>query len=234
MKIAHILLFFISTLFATLDTVAQDDLEKTKDTLINKSKYGLRFGLDLSMPLRSILDEGYQGVELMADFRIQDRFYLAAEIGNEKKDYPEPTINATTKGSYFKVGLNYNAYVNWVGMNNEIFTGLRYGFSNFSQELLGYNLYATNQIFPPTYVTKNIEYSGLTAHWAEFILGVKTEVLTNVYLSLNLQLKRKISETALENFDNLYIPGFNRTYDFSQWGVGYGYNLTYLLPLFKK
>ena len=119
-------------------------------------------------------------------------------------------------------------------MNNEIFTGLRYGFSNFSQELLGYDLYATNQIFPPTYVIKNIEYIGLTAHWAEFILGVKTEVLTNVYLSLNLQLKRKISETALENFDNLYIPGFNRTYDFSQWGVGYGYNLTYLLPLFKK
>ena len=65
MKIAHILLFFISTLFATLDTVAQDDLEKTKDTLINKSKYGLRFGLDLSMPLRSILDDGYQGVCLL-------------------------------------------------------------------------------------------------------------------------------------------------------------------------
>ena len=194
----------------------------------------MRFGLDLSKPLRSVLEDGYKGVELLADFRIQDRFYLAAELGNEEKDYLEPNINATTKGSYFKVGLNYNAYVNWVGMTNEIFTGLRYGFSSFSQELFGYDLYSTNQSFPPTVVTQNKEYSGLTAHWAEFMLGVKTEVFTNVYLSLNLQLKRKISETQPENFDNLYIPGFNRTYDFSQWGVGYGYNITYLLPLFKK
>jgi len=55
-----------------------------------------------------------------------------------------------------------------------------------------------------------------------------------VYLSLNLQLKRKIYETELENFSNLYIPGFNTTNDFSDWGVGFGYNLTYLLPVFKK
>jgi hypothetical protein len=234
MKILPILLFFISTLFATLDTVAQESTEKKPDTTAQKTKYGLRFGLDLSKPLRSVLEDGYKGVELLADFRIQDRFYLAAELGNEEKDYLEPNINATTKGSYFKVGLNYNAYVNWVGMTNEIFTGLRYGFSSFSQELFGYDLYSTNQSFPPTVVTQNIEYIGLTAHWAEFMLGVKTEVFTNVYLSLNLQLKRKISETQPENFDNLYIPGFNRTYDFSQWGVGYGYNVTYLLPLFKK
>lgn len=234
MKILPILLFFISALFATLDTAAQENLEKTKDTLAQKTKYGLRFGADISKPLRSVLEDGYQGFELLADFRIQDRFYLAAELGNEKKEYLKPNINALTKGSYFKVGLNYNAYLNWAGMTNEIFTGLRYGFSIFSQELKGYEIYSTNQSFPPTFVTQNIEYSGLTAHWVEFILGVKTEVLNNVYLSLNLQLKRKLSEVVPENFDNLYIPGFNRTYDFSQWGVGYGYNLTYLLPLIKK
>ena len=234
MKILPILLFFISTLFATLDTVAQENLEKAQDTIVQKTKYGLRFGLDLSKPLRSVLEDGYQGVELLADFRIQDRFYLAAEIGSEKKDYDAPNINALTKGSYLKVGINYNAYLNWAGMTNEIFTGLRYGFSSFSQELLGYEIYSTNQSFPATYVTQNIEYEGLTAHWAEFMLGVKTQVFNNVYLSLNLQLKRKIYETELENFSNLYIPGFNTTNDFSDWGVGYGYNLTYLLPVFKK
>jgi len=234
MKILPILLFFISTFFVTLDTAAQENLEKTKDTIAQKTKYGLRFGVDLSKPLRSGLEDGYQGFELLADLRIQERFYLAAELGNEKKDYFESNINALTKGSYFKVGLNYNAYLNWAGMTNEIFTGLRYGFSSFSQELKGYEIYSTNQSFPPTFVTQNIEYSGLTAHWAEFILGVKTEVLNNVYLSLNLQLKRKLSEVVPKNFDNLCIPGFNRTYDFSQWGVGYGYNLTYLLPLIKK
>ena len=41
MKILPILLFFISTFFVTLDTAAQENLEKTKDTIAQKTKYGL-------------------------------------------------------------------------------------------------------------------------------------------------------------------------------------------------
>ena len=48
------------------------------------------------------------------------------------------------------------------------------------------------------------------------------------------QLKRKISEDKPDNFGNLYIPGFNRTYDYSEFGVGYGYTISYLIPIFKK
>ena len=79
-----------------------------------------------------------------------------------------------------------------------------------------------------------MQYSGLTAHWAELIIGIKTEILNNLYLSINLQLKRKISESHPDNFDNLYIPGFNRTYDYSEFGVGYGYSISYLIPILKR
>ena len=58
--------------------------------------------------------------------------------------------------------------------------------------------------------------------------------MNNLYLSINLQLKRKITEDRPENFDNLIIPGFNRTYDYSEFGVGYGYSISYLIPIFKK
>jgi hypothetical protein len=34
-------------------------------------------------------------------------------------------------------------------------------------------------------------------------------------------------------FDNLYIPGFNRTYDGS-FGVGFNYTVSYFIPLYKK
>lgn len=234
MKTLHILLFFISLFFATEILVAQDIPVTVEDSITQKTKYGLRFGIDLAKPLRSLLEDGYSGFEVLADFRIQERFYLAAEFGNDTKDYLEPNLNATTKGSYLKIGANFNAYKNWIGMTNEIFTGLRYGFSTFSQELLAYNVYTTNQTFPPTFVTEPKNFSGLTAHWVELIVGMKTEIATNLYLSLNVQLKRKLSEDQPEDFDNLFIPGFNRTYDFSEWGVGYGYTVTYLLPLFKN
>ena len=43
-----------------------------------------------------------------------------------------------------------------------------------------------------------------------------------------------VSEKAPDNFENLYIPGFNRTYDSGRFGTGYGFNLSYLVPIFKK
>ncbi|WP_395076160.1 DUF6048 family protein, partial [Flavobacterium sp.] len=34
-------------------------------------------------------------------------------------------------------------------------------------------------------------------------------------------------------FDNLYIPGFNRTYD-GKFGVGWNYTISYFIPLYKS
>ena len=47
-------------------------------------------------------------------------------------------------------------------------------------------------------------------------------------------LERRVFETEPENFENLYIPGFGRTFDSGNFGVGFGYNVSYLIPLYKK
>jgi hypothetical protein len=41
-----------------------------------------------------------------------------------------------------------------------------------------------------------------------------------------------ISQKIPNNFDNLYIPGFNRTYD-GAFGVGFNYTVSYFIPLYK-
>jgi len=233
MKLKHTLLFCISILCVFSTSEAQTT-EKPTDTLVQKTKYGLRLGADLAKPLRTALEDGYSGFEIMGDFRFADRFYAAAELGNETKDYVEPNLTAETSGSYIKLGADFNAYKNWFGLNNAIFAGLRYGFSTFKQDLISYSVYTTDQTFPSEVIVVNQEYKGLTAHWAELIVGIKTEVVNNLYLSINLQLKRKITEDKPEGFDNVYIPGFNRTYDFSKFGAGYGYTISYLIPLYKK
>ena len=234
MKLKHILLFCISLLFLSTSVWAQEEKTTEADTISFPTKYGLRVGADLAKPLRSLLENGYTGFEVMADFRISTKLYIAGEIGNEKKDRKESNLSSTTSGSYLKIGADINAYKNWFGLNNAIYFGLRYGISTFNQELLSYQIYDTNQTFPPTTISNPVEFSGLTAHWAELIFGIKTEVLPNLFLSINLQLKRKISEDTPENFNNLYIPGFNRTYDFSEFGAGYGYTISYLIPIFSK
>ncbi len=234
MKQAHIFLFYISLVFATTSLVAQEEDQKQQDTLSPKHKYGLRIGADISKPLRTFLEKGYSGFEVVGDFRFSKNFYFAAELGSEKKDWNKPNLTNTTTGSYIKLGADYNAYSNWLNMNNAIFAGLRYGFSTFKQELTGYSIYTTNHDFPNPFVETSQEFSGLTAHWLELIVGVKTEIITNLFLSINLQLKRKIAEVKPENYDNLYIPGFNKTNDYSDFGVGYGYTISYLIPIFKK
>lgn len=235
MKMKHILIFFISISFASsFSVMAQEENTPVSDTISKTNKYGLRVGADLSKPIRSFFEDDYTGFEVMADFRISNKFYIAAELGNESKDRFEENLKSSTSGSYAKVGFNFNAYNNWLGMNNEISAGLRYGISTFKQELLGYAISTNDETFPNSFIEDPIEYKGLTAHWAEFIMSIKTEIYTNLYLSINLQLKRKISEDQPENFNNLFIPGFNKTYDFSEFGVGYGYTLSYLIPIFKK
>jgi len=235
MKMKHILIFIISITFtSSFSVMAQEESTTLNDTIAKTEKYGLRIGADLSKPIRSFFEDDYSGFEVMADFRVSKKFFAAVELGNESKDRFEENLKSSTSGSYAKVGFNFNAYNNWLGMNNEISAGLRYGFSTFKQELLGYGIYTEDNTFPNTFVENPIEYKGLTAHWAEFIMSIKAEVYTNLYLSINLQLKRKVSEDKPENFNNLFIPGFNRTYDFSEFGVGYGYTLSYLIPIFKK
>ncbi len=208
--------------------------QEVLDTPEFKEKYGLRLGIDLSKPLRTLLDEDYSGLEIMGDYRVYKNYYLAAELGNEKMGFGEANLLVTANGSYIKAGVDYNAYENWTGMENLIYLGARYGFATFSQTLEQYSIYTNNQFFSPNIIEGPFESSGLTASWLELLIGIKVEVLNNLFLGGNVQLKRRVTQSTPNNFDNLVIPGFGRTYDDSSFGVGYSYNISYLIPLYKK
>ncbi len=207
---------------------------ETLDTISNKEIFGLRVGLDIFKPARTLFDEDFSGFEVMADYRIYKNYYLALEIGMDEKTTFDDRITSKGEGSYFKIGFDYNAHKNWYGLNNMIFGGLRYGYSAFSQELLHYEIATEALFFPPDVRTETIEFQGLKVHWVELIVGIKAEVLNNLFLSINLHLKNRVAEKTPENFENLYIPGFGRTYENSKFGAGFGYGISYLIPISKN
>ncbi|HLV13686.1 MAG TPA: DUF6048 family protein [Xanthomarina sp.] len=241
MKQTSIIKYIISPLFICLffgaTSYAQNDslsIKKT-DTLKFKESYGLRLGGDLGKLIRSFLDDEYKGFEINGDYRLTRRWYLAGEIGTEEKTTINDYINVTTQGSYFKAGADYNAYENWYGMENMIYGGLRVGVSTFSQNLNSYKVYSQDPYWTPQYTSEeSVKYGGLSAIWGEFIVGLKVEVLNNLYLGLNAQFKYKITEDQPDNFENIYIPGFQKTYDSGGFGFGYGYTISYLIPFYKK
>ncbi len=235
MKKQLIYIFITSLLFGFPTwSYAQDKNQTANDSIVYNERYGLRIGIDLSKPIRTIIDEDYSGLEINADYRFNEKFFAAGEIGYESYDFDENYFSAGSEGSYIKVGVNYNAYNNWIGMQNEIYVGMRYAFSTFSESLYDYTLNNRDPYFPPNTVTEDQKFSGLTAHWLELQLGIKAEVLHNIYLGIHVELKRSISVSQPPNFETLWIPGYNRVYDGSSFGVGWGYSISYMIPFAKK
>ena len=225
----------ILLLFSTM-AFAQEEKKTVTDTLVYKQKYGLRLGVDISKIGRTFFDDNYTGFEIMGDYRLTKKIYLAGEIGNEERLLENEVLSNTTKGSYFKGGIDLNFYKNWLDMENMIYVGFRAGASTFSQTLNRYDIYNVyNQYWDQQFsIEEGTEFNGLTAIWAEIQIGIKAEMFNNFYAGINVQLKGLVTETAPDNYENLYIPGFNRTYDSGRFGMGFGFNLSYLVPIFKK
>ncbi len=241
MKVKHILICFFSIalwLGANLNVAhGQNDSipETTNDSIRVKLKYGLRFGVDASKLIRTFIDDEYTGFEVVGDYRLTKKLYIAAELGNEERITTTNFLNTTTKGSYIRAGIDYNLYQNWLDMDNMVYFGFRVSASSFSHTINEFTSYSTNQYWAPQFTsTEAIEKKSLTAIWSELIIGIKAELFTNLYMGLNVQLKVLVSETVPDNFENIYIPGYQKTYDSSSLGAGYAYTISYRVPLFKK
>jgi len=222
------MMLFALTSFSQNNAVVQD-------SAVYKQSYGLRLGGDLGKLARSFLNDKYKGFEVNGDYRLTKNLYLAGELGLEEITTDTDYLNVTAKGSYIKAGADYNFYTNWLDMENMIYGGFRAGISSFSQTLNSFTIYNTDQYWQPQFSdSPGKDFKGLSAIWAEIIFGIKVEIFNNLFVGLNAQLKGMITQDEPTNFANLSVPGFNKIYDSGRFGVGFGYTLSYLIPIYKK
>lgn len=213
---------------------AKPEIQEVKPDSIKTDRYGLRVGVDLYKLTRGLYDKDYKGIEVVGDFRLTKKYYLAAELGFEDKTTDDDRLNSTATGTYIKGGFDYNFYQNWLDMENLITIGMRGGFSTFSQQLNSYKIYNPNPYWgEQPAITAGEKYNGLTAGWIEVAMGLKAKVFNNVFVGFGFQLKLLVANQKPAGFDNLYIPGFNRTYDGS-FGIGFNYTVSYFIPIYKK
>ena len=239
--------YFISLLIASLSIVSNGQSKPVdlnpKDTVEYKQEYGLRVGADISRLVFSFIDEDYTGLELVGDYRLTQKLYLAAELGNEEKTQTEGLgntllYNYTTSGSYIKAGVDLNTYENWFGMNNAITLGGRYAVASFNQTLNEYNIFDSNRQYSPDIFLPGAQpgekFSGLSASWLELVVGIKAELFANIYVGMSARLGFLVTNKEDERFPNLWIPGFNKVTDGSNFGVGFNYTISYFIPFYKK
>ena len=228
---------------------AQQNSPVIRDSLSKGETYGVRIGVDLSRPLFGALKTGYSGLELVGDYRLSHRLYLAAELGNESKTITEnlnnvdnlniiPIYNLGVTGSYLKAGVDYNTYENWFGMKNNIIVGARYAFSTFQTDLNSFNYFNSNRYWNPEGFVSGTDaiqqFKGNNATWLEILLGIKTELFANIFLCASVRIGKLVTRNEPDNLPHLWIPGFNRVTEGSSFGTNFNYSLSYLIPLYRK
>ena len=239
MKKKQIYLFIISICLSTNMLIGQTE-SNSNDTLIKKDKLlninKIRLGIDLLKPILSSSEGDNLNYEIVGDLQLTENIYLAGEYGLVDKIIEDENINFNSSGSFLRIGFDYNMFENWIGMDNSIFVGLRYGTSSFSSKILDYNVRNKDSYFSNlvTNEFQTIEYSNLSGNWIELLLGIKVETFKNVYLGLSLRLNKLLSDKKPDNFGNLFIPGFNKVTDDNTFGSGFNYTLTYSIPLKKR
>ena len=241
MKNKHIWLFYISFLVIHFSSKAQNENELVyNDTIVNisdslkKKNYALRFGFDPLKIALSQTDKNYSGFEVIGDLNFFENLFLSIEFGREDKTKQSEKINFTTTGSYIKLGADYNMYKNWKGMNNHIYIGIRFANSIHKQRVNSFFLRNSDFLWGNKLITSGTGIGlreNLNASWIEFVTGIKVQVLKNIYMGFNVRFNRLFNDKKPLNFDNLYIPGFNKKTDENIFGAGFNYTISYSIPI---
>ena len=239
MKKKQILIFLISLIIPFQMVFSQAEIQ-LNDSLIDKNKIlninKLSLGFDIFKPIKSSSEGDNLNYEIVGDLQITEKLYIAVEYGLIDRLLEDENINFISDGNFLRFGFDYNMLNNLAGMDNAIFIGLRYGSSTFSNKIESYNVRNSDSYFS-NFVENNfetIDHNNLTGSWLEILAGVKVETFNNFYLGFSLRLNKLLSTKKPDNFDNLFIPGFNKVTDDNTWGSGFNYTLTYSIPLRKK
>ena len=226
---------FIILLFTSTIVLGQDKIEINKETdsveVISASdtipyKFGLRIGIDLSGPISMLINDDYKLFKGSFDARVYKKYFVSGEFGYEEYRYSTENLNYTTDGTFGMIGGDYDMLGYTPGRNDLLAFGVRYGFSTFNQTVTEYKV-QNGYWLDDTHIS-SIESQKANAHWINLRIGLKVEVLHNFYLGLSGGVNFLVHDTNLENFDNLYIPGFGENKSNKSWV--FNYTLMYLLP----
>ncbi|MBU79823.1 MAG: hypothetical protein CMD29_06840 [Flavobacteriales bacterium] len=226
------MLKYIISFFILINVVSVFS-QKEKDT-ITTSTYGMKIGIDLSKQIRMLTESDYKGLVVVGDYRLLDKLFLTFEIGTEEKLIENEVLNFNTKGSFIKIGANYNVFNNFENLENEIYVGFRISSSKFDHQLNSFTIYSKDQYWNQNKITNTEFFKDLSATWFELIFGFNAEVFNNTYMGLSLRLKRLLSQKEPTNFRNLYVPGFNKVLENNKVGVGLTYTVQFQIPIYKK
>lgn len=188
----------------------------------------IQFGIDLAEFAWKIFESEKLGVELTADLDLKQNLFPVIETGWNTVKFKKDFFNYNLSGYFMRVGFNYNL-LEYESSNDRdiLYCGIRYAVSFYNHEVNEIQItdnYWGNHIGD----IPQISYYG---HWIEFVGGVRTEILKNVFLGWSLRLRFLVGSNFDKNLVPYIIPGFGRKSNTTSFGINY--SVFYSLPIKK-
>lgn len=223
LKYIYSLLVFIF-LFVQTYSQTQKKYGKEKITPYNRQVF-VRIGADLSqLILPYTIKIPVYGFEVFADTELKFNFFPTIEAGFNKTNDETDKHSYNMQGYYFRVGMNYNMLNYQHHTDRNIFyVGARYGYSNFYQQ-------AKKVILKNEWgkIETNFDKNTMNTHWFEAILGIRGEIIKNLYLGACVRVKMRFFMSDSENVTPYFIPGFGKGEKAIHPSVSY--TISYAIP----
>lgn len=204
-----------------------------EDSLVSR---GYRVGFDVSKIILPFFIPETKGYEFLADLQISNKLFIAGEYGisRAKLGTDSYNFNYNLNGTFMKIGIDKNMLKKNEGAENDVvFVGARYSFSGFKHK--ADNIYVQDDHWHDIVGAETIEYSQ-NAHWIDIVVGIKTEILKNLYLGWTIRGMVKIRMKENNIMTPYIIPGFGKGDKKSSFGFNYAiyYKIPFKLPVKTK
>ena len=186
---------------------------------------GIRLGADITRPFQDLWTKGNRyGSEFSADMELWPNLFPAFESGIDIMKIKTDYIDYKSTGSYSRIGMDYN-FLQAENKNdkNIFYVGLRYGFVLAKQQV---NSYKIDSYWTPT--TGRFGNQNYFAHWSEFLVGLKGEIVHNFYMGLTIRGKIKLNNKDLGMPPTYFIPGYGKAE--KGFNLDFTYSVYYNLP----
>lgn len=220
MNLVRILLFLISfSVYSQVDSLKINKKSNyyVKDIFLVADVFGLS----------KVIFTNQTKISALTTFRFKKSLHAVVEAGFHSGIYDKLNWNVNGKGLYIKPGILYFFSEDYQDKNSGFYTGLKLGFSNFSQTINQYPIYGqefNNESVKINY--GNLPTEQVNVFFFELPLGARVQLgKSKFYLQSELQTKVNISDKNKDEIESLFIPGVgknNAAINFDLFaGVGY-------------
>ncbi len=186
----------------------------------------VRVGCDVSrFALPLVGDIGSHGLEFNVDGEIAYNWFPVIEIGQQSINHHTDSLHYKMSGTYGRIGLDYNLLKYKHRLDRDIFfIGVRMAATSFNHE-------APKIIMSGAWddVHGSLPQATIKSVWGEGVVGVKCEILKNIYFGLTVRAKMLFSHSKYNALTPYIIPGYGKGYN--KFNAGLSYSIMYAIPI---